>query len=160
MKSSFKTLIIGLGNIGMLYDRSSAKEDVFTHAKAVHLHKNFNLVGGVDIDKVNRDYFEGKYKTQAFTSIKEALSKIEADIFIVSSPTITHKDIILDLLKYQNPKAILCEKPLAYKISDAKLIVDLCCSKNVPLYVNYIGLVIWSPRSSFYDQKESNSISN
>ena len=32
-------------------------------------------------------------------------------------------------------------QPLAYKISDAKLIVDLCCSK-CSLYVNYISLVI------------------
>ena len=53
------TLLIGLGNIGMIYDKSQDNNDfIQTHAKAINLHPNFNLIGGIDISDKNRRIFE------------------------------------------------------------------------------------------------------
>ena len=43
-----KALIIGLGNIGMGYDISTKNKNlIYSHAKALSLHKDFNLLGGI-----------------------------------------------------------------------------------------------------------------
>lgn len=44
-----KTIISGLGNIGLLYDYNSNK--VITHSKNIHVNNNFILCGGVDKKK-------------------------------------------------------------------------------------------------------------
>ena len=61
-----KVLIIGLGNIGMLYDLNfQSKDKILTHCKSFYLNKKFKLVGGVDIKKEIRDLFEKHYKCPA-----------------------------------------------------------------------------------------------
>jgi len=51
----FYALLIGLGNIGMIYDKSQDKDGTIqSHAKAINLHPKFNLVGGIDIKEKSR----------------------------------------------------------------------------------------------------------
>jgi len=59
-------------------------------------------------------------------------------IVIIASPTVYHKDILEEVLNLSKPLAILCEKPLSYNISDARLMIDLCEQKGVMLFVNYM----------------------
>ena len=47
---SFKTFIIGLGNIGMLYDYKHENNSLILTTKAVSNHNNFELVGATDKD--------------------------------------------------------------------------------------------------------------
>ena len=54
MNKKFKVLICGLGNIGMGYDfELNNTAHTFTHAKSFYNHKNFRIIGGVDIDEKN-----------------------------------------------------------------------------------------------------------
>ena len=56
-------LIIGLGQIGMLYDIKLPKKDyTLTHANAFSKHSRFNLLGGVDSNLKNRETFSKAYK--------------------------------------------------------------------------------------------------
>ena len=50
-------LLIGLGQIGMGYDLLLDDQFILTHAKAISLHKDFNLVAAVDTSNELRKKF-------------------------------------------------------------------------------------------------------
>ena len=111
-QSVFSVAIIGLGNIGQLYDLDLPKDEfVHTHARAFELHPSFNLVSGIDPSPSLREIFEGNYAAKAYTD--------------------------LEIIENYEPLAIVCEKPLAYHHDDALKIVELCQSRGIKLFVNY-----------------------
>ena len=136
---SFKTFIIGLGNIGMLYDYKHENNSlILTHAKAVSNHNNFELVGATDKDLSRCKKFKILYEGKIFESIKDGIENTNPDLIIVSSSTESHLEIIREISNYYSPKAILCEKPLAYELNEAEEIIDICKKISTNLYVNYM----------------------
>ena len=134
----FSVAIIGLGNIGQLYDLDLPKDEfVHTHARAFYLHPSFNLVSGIDPSPNLRKIFEGNYGVKACSDLKAVIGKQDPDVFVVCSPTETHLSVIQEILIKFNPVAIVCEKPLAYHGDDALKIVELCRARNIQLFVNY-----------------------
>lgn len=130
--------LIGLGRIGMLYDIELPESGyVLSHARAFALHPEFELVSAVDPVAANRERFTERYKVPAFPSVFELLSHCSPDVVVVASPTHTHLTIIEEVVRYSHPKAILCEKPLAYSSGDAEAIVQRCYDMGVKLFVNY-----------------------
>lgn len=135
----YTVLLIGLGNIGMLYDiKLPASEYVFSHARAFMLHPNFNLVGAVDPAPTLRELFSEIYKVPAVSTLSELFLEASPDVVVIASPTSTHLSVIKEVLQFCSPKQILCEKPLAYSSEDAQAIVDQCRRQGVQLFVNYI----------------------
>ena len=133
-----KILIIGLGNIGMLYDLSfENQEKILTHCKAFYTNEKFDLVGGVDIQEANRNLFEKNYKCPAFNEIKHAMINICPDIVVISSNSNNHLKNILEVFKFGKPKIIICEKPLSLKFKEACKIVEICKKNSSKLFVNY-----------------------
>ncbi|TGM60690.1 Gfo/Idh/MocA family protein [Leptospira vanthielii] len=131
-------LIVGLGQIGMGYDSLlDSSEYILTHARACSVHPDFTLVGGVDASQKNREKFESLYSGNGYENVEAALAEQKPDLVIVSTPTETHLEVIEQITSYHTPKAILCEKPLAYNLEDAKKIVEICANRNIRLYVNY-----------------------
>jgi hypothetical protein len=61
MSKKIKTLIIGLGKIGLNYDYYLKKKSFLTHSSTVENHKNFDLVCGIDIKNKNRKLFQKKF---------------------------------------------------------------------------------------------------
>ena len=108
-----KTLIAGLGNIGMMYDYSSNK--IITHCKYIKKSKHYTLSGGVDKKLSNRKKFIIKYKKPAFKNTFEALKKSKSSI---NYSCYHEKKIenIKKILKYPSIKHIIVEKPFLYKI--------------------------------------------
>jgi len=138
LENKYSVLIIGLGNIGMKYDfDDNSNKKLLSHAKSFYSHKMFELTGGVDLNKKNREEFTKKYKCEAFENIKETELKINPDIIIVSTPTIKHYENIKEIVNIFRPKIVICEKPISYNLIEAKEIVELCNLKNIKLYVNY-----------------------
>lgn len=135
-----KTLLVGLGQIGMGYDLGHASEQiVLTHAKALTLHPEFNLVCAVDPDAVHRRIFADAYHKPAYETVEQALAAHPViELVVVATPTDLHAGIINQLLSKISPKAILCEKPLSYSIEEAEALVRRCRSEDVSLFVNYI----------------------
>ena len=137
-QSVFSVAIIGLGNIGQLYDLDLPKDEfVHTHARAFELHPSFNLVSGIDPSPSLREIFEGNYAAKAYTDLEAMIGAQSPEIFIVCSPTETHLPVILEIIENYEPLAIVCEKPLAYHHDDALKIVELCQSRGIQLFVNY-----------------------
>lgn len=135
----YTVAIVGLGNIGFLYDRHLPAETyALTHARAFSQHPDFRLVAAVDPAPALRSDFEGDFELPAYASIADIPADVRADVVVVASPTETHAGVVDSFLARQPLRAILCEKPLAYSIDTARAIEERCQSAGVSLFVNFI----------------------
>ncbi len=112
-----KVIVIGLGNIGMGYDYYSEDSSaVLTHAKAFHLHPEFELVAGCDPSNEKRELFKKKYKVQPYPSIEDfILNSTTPDVAVVAVPSNQHKDIFLKVAQL-GIKNVICEKPMGHSL--------------------------------------------
>jgi hypothetical protein len=134
-----KTVVFGLGNIGLLYDITKTKKIIETHSKALFLNKNFILSGAIDKDKKKLSIFYKKYKIHGYQKIETIYKKIKKiDLLIVSTPHKNHYECIKKVLSYYKPKLILCEKPMGFSYKDSQKICKICKIYNIPLRINYI----------------------
>lgn len=134
-----KCLIVGLGQIGMGYDLNiDPIKAVYSHARAFSLHPAFELCGGVDPSPAQRDIFESHYSQPAYPDIQSALKVEKPNIVVIALPTMLHGEAINTVLSHSTPKVILCEKPLAYDLDEARNMVAVCERAGVYLYVNYM----------------------
>jgi len=137
-----KVLLIGLGQIGMFYDLEDVSQDlVLTHARAVSFHSSFTLSAAVEVDVTRAKKFEQKYKAPVYHSLETSLIEVMPDIVIIATNSDTHSNVLECVINYSTPKIVLCEKPLALDVDEAKSMVALCKEKNVPLFVNYMRRV-------------------
>ena len=95
-------------------------------------------MGAVDPDAAKRLNFSSAYQVPAYPTVERALAVHAVDLVIVAAPTISHYNSLLEVLKFGTPKAILCEKPLAYSLDESRRILSLCADRHVALYVNYM----------------------
>lgn len=135
----WNVVIVGLGKIGMLYDwHLPATTHILTHARAFSCHQDFRLVAAVDPLPGLRSDFEEIFNAPAYKSVVDIPAEVKADVLVVAGPTQLHNSIIETFLAKQSPNTILCEKPLAYNIDEARAIEERCKLASIPLYVNFI----------------------
>jgi predicted dehydrogenase len=131
-------LLIGLGNVAVGYDATDASSaKVLSHARAFSRHPAFRLVGGVDPDADCRSRFEAGYGVASYTDIDAAMRELSPDVVVLSTPTALHLHTVMTVLAAGRPQAMLCEKPLAYDLGEARQIVDACARQNCALFVNF-----------------------
>jgi predicted dehydrogenase len=132
-------VIIGLGQIGMGYDFDLTGESaIYTHARAIALHPEFRLAGAVDVSPRERARFEECYGVPAFDQIELALRQLQPNVVVIATPSESHGAILGNVIRACRPKLILCEKPLANKLDEARGMVELCEMAGIELLVNYI----------------------
>jgi len=137
-----KSLIIGLGQIGMGYDLLlDPAKFVFSHARAFSLHEAFELSGAVDPSSAQRRLFESHYNKPAYADTESALRAEKPAVVVIATPTALHREAVHTILSHSKPKVILCEKPLAYNPLEAREMVEACQSAGVKLFVNYMRRV-------------------
>jgi predicted dehydrogenase len=123
----------------MGYDQNhSTAEYVLTHARAFHLHSAFQLKGAVDFDPQKRSIFEANFNVPAFATVEAAMSEVHPDVVAVATPTQQHVQSMREVLHAHVPKAILCEKPLAFDLNEARQMIELASKRGCQIYVNYI----------------------
>lgn len=136
---SLRALVVGLGQIGMGYDMRHASEQfVLTHARAFQTHPAFELAGGVDPEPARLKSFESEYARPGYGDLVTALTYLQPEVVAIATPTALHHRTLSAVLDVCNPKAILCEKPLAYDIEQAVAMVEACEAAGIMLYVNYM----------------------
>lgn len=135
----FTVAIIGLGKIGMAYDRHlSETAYVLTHARAFRQHQGFELIAGVDPNTSVCQEFQKFFDVDTYPTPKEMLTAVRPDVIVISNPTTEHLLTLQTILTCYSPQAILCEKPLSTNLADSKKMVDLCHERGIPLFVNFI----------------------
>ena len=136
---SSAVLIVGLGQIGMGYDLGlDSAVNVCSHARAFSQHPKFRLMGGVDPDAKRRQTFTDTYGCPAYAELGAALKQQQPALVVVAVPTQFHEPTLRRVLDLSHPKAVLCEKPLAYELDEARSMVEATAASNVSLYVNYM----------------------
>ena len=136
---SHKVLLVGLGQIGMGYDLQLEDDAVYSHARAFSRVPGFTLAAGVDGSAEQRARFTQHYGAPAYATVAEALAAHGTPgVLAVAVPTAHHGAVLREVLAHGSPRAVLCEKPLADDIAEARAMEALCRERGVALYVNYI----------------------
>lgn len=133
-----KVLIIGLGKIGMMYNFYNKKIKYNNHSDAFFDNKNFQLIGGVELNKERRKLFRKKYKLPCYSNLKVAYKKCKPDILVLSVST-EKSEHFFECIKENNlrPKLILLEKPGSYEYIKLKFFYNYCKAKKIQLFFNY-----------------------
>ena len=97
----FKTLVIGLGKIGMMYNLSNAKNNYSNHCDVFNNDKNFILSGGVDVNNKKRNIFYKKFNKPTFSNLDEALLLLQPDIIVISVPTVNFEFFFQKILFFK-----------------------------------------------------------
>ncbi|WP_181346966.1 Gfo/Idh/MocA family protein [Thalassobacillus sp. CUG 92003] len=117
--------------IGMM---SFAHMHAYSYADGLMKLSDVELVGIFDDDKVRGKEAAKKYQTEHFSEQSDFL-KEEMDAVIVCSENIRHKEMVLNAAEAQ--KHILCEKPIATTIKDAKEMIHVCDKNDVILQIAF-----------------------
>ena len=139
-----KTLIAGLGNIGMMYDYNS--NQIITHCKYIKRSKNLILSAAIDKKKLNRKKFIIKYKKPAYKDVFEGLKRINPQLIIVAY---YEKKIekIIKILAYPSIKYMIVEKPFLYKLYEIKKFYKFLAKSRKTFLINF-------PRSFNFDYEK------
>ena len=125
--------------MGLDYDFDiKSLNKIYTHSRALSVHKNFNLLAGIDKSNKQRTKFKKKYNLPAFKDISSLNIKDSIELAIIATPPENHYENILSLIRIKKPKIILCEKPLSDEAINAKKIIELCKKNSIKLFINYI----------------------
>jgi predicted dehydrogenase len=111
---------------------------VYTHARAFHQHPAFELLAGVDGSAQRRAEFTQAYGRPVYATVSEALREFDPAVVAIAVPTEAHAAVLEEVLALRKPSAIICEKPLSYKLDEAARIVASCTQAGSQLFVNYV----------------------
>lgn len=94
-------------------------------------HTDAELVGLYSIDPETNKKLAKANNLRIFSSYQELLDNV--DIVDICIPSDLHKDFTIQAAKAG--KDIICEKPIALNIDDAKAMIDACETANVRLFI-------------------------
>ncbi|MEO9298593.1 Gfo/Idh/MocA family oxidoreductase [Devosia alba] len=116
----------------------SADTFIHSHCRALATHPGYDLVGAVEPVEERRAAFERQYHRPSVANLADGLAQLAPELVVVSVPTQLHAGMIEQILALAVPRAIVCEKPLALDLTEAREMVERCEAAGVALYVNYI----------------------
>ncbi|WP_053365850.1 Gfo/Idh/MocA family protein [Bacillus sp. FJAT-27245] len=120
-----KILVIGAGTMGM------------EHAASYNMMDHVHLAGIVDVRKEQAAKLAGGHNTKVFATLEEAVEALEKiDVIDICVPTFLHKEYVMKAADYGID--VICEKPLANSLQDAREMIDYCNAKNVKLFVGHV----------------------
>ena len=135
--------IIGLGNVGALYDMPPYQMLGNSHAGAVTMSPSLQLVGGADIDKNCRKRFNVFWKVPTFPKYETMLETLNPDVVCIALPPSQQAFACIAALRTR-AKAIICEKPFIMDVKTAMNIIKQCEAQYTILAVNH--WMRWSTR--------------
>ena len=123
-----KAAIVGLGRIASLLEEDTRREKPCTHAGAISANPDCILVGGCDIDEERRELFAKRWGVPVFADAAEMLRTLRPQILVIATFPDSHY-FYCRLAAMMNVPVIICEKPLAAAISEARKIAALADSR-------------------------------
>lgn len=133
----FKAAVIGLGNIGSLFDEDPRRGGVSSHVGAYLASPSLEIVAGADPEASKLERFSKRCPgARLYRSYIEMLADNYLDIVSICSPTASHFEILSRTVD-SAIRAIFCEKPIASRVEDARQMVSICRKKKVILAINH-----------------------
>ena len=140
---SYRAGVIGLGQIGNLFDEDPKRKEIWTHTGAYLALPDVVLAAGADSDVGRRTSFLKRSETaKAYPDYREMFEAERLDIVSVCTPTALHHEMVLAGVR-AGVRAIFCEKPLSATPEQAAEMAEVCQSAGVLLAVNHTRR--WEP---------------
>ena len=103
------------------------------HIDALKLIPDVKLVAVCDIIEERAKKIAEEINCKYYINYKELLKDQEIDMVDVCTPTGTHVEIVQKIAEAK--KNVICEKPMALRMIDAKTMVDTCKKVGVKLFI-------------------------
>lgn len=149
----FNVFIIGCGSIGAIkedkYDNPDTKYPL-TWAHAFYKYRDQYSIQLYFIDKDEEKAKKAAKKWKGtFISFIDFNASVYCNlrmfhsginipsIFVISTPTETHKEILEKILEFK-PSFVIAEKPFTNDLKSAKYIASLYKAQNIPIMINYL----------------------
>jgi predicted dehydrogenase len=136
-----KAAIVGLGRIASLLEEDSLREKPCTHAGAISADPDCELAAGCDIDEERRLLFAQKWQVPVYADAAEMLRAHKPEILAIATHPDSHYHYCRLAAEF-GVRAVICEKPLAGNLSEARKTAGL--AKN--------GLVIITNHERRYSE--------
>ena len=132
-----RAAIVGLGQVGMLFDDDPSRDRTWTHFSAYErLSDRFELVAVCDPDPARRaTAADRRPAVCAFAALDEMLDSEPFDVISICTPIPLHARQVEACAPHA--RAIVCEKPLSADVPAAESAVGACAASGTLLAVNY-----------------------
>ncbi|MCL2765208.1 MAG: Gfo/Idh/MocA family oxidoreductase [Treponema sp.] len=128
--AKIKAAIVGLGRIASLLENDTLREKPCTHAGAIAANDECSLAAGCDTDEKRRIAFAQKWQVPVYDNAKEMLSACKPSILSIATHPDSHYYYCRLAADMQIP-VVICEKPIADNIRNARKIAKLAASGPV-----------------------------
>ena len=121
-----RAAIIGLGRIASLLEEDTRREKPCTHAGAITANPGCVLVGGCDRDEERRRLFAERWGAPVYADAAEMLRVQSPQILVIATDPDSHYEYcrLAAEPRWRVP-VLICEKPLADNIREARKIAQL-----------------------------------
>lgn len=125
MKKRYGVLLIGCGHIG------------YQHIEGIYDKENVSVIAVIDENRDRaKDYAERFGALQYGTDYKPFLDDPRVDIVIIATYTNTHFSLTKECLEHH--KHVICEKPIATNIDDARAFLKMVRESDCKVTVSYV----------------------
>ena len=136
MKKKIKTLLVGLGKVGLDYDYNK-KNLVLSHAKSIFKNKKLEFVGAVDKNFKKLIKFKKKFNISISKNLSKTIQIKKPVLIIVSVNTLNLYKTFNEIVKNKSIKYIILEKPGASNHKQLLKVYKTCRKKKIRLFINY-----------------------
>jgi UDP-N-acetylglucosamine 3-dehydrogenase len=116
--------VIGVGSMGR------------NHARVDWELPEVQLVGVADQRETVVKAIAERYNTRAYTDFRYLLDEQQPDAVTIAVPTICHMEVAMEVI--QRGIHLLIEKPIAFNVDEAKVMIEAARKANVQLMVGHI----------------------
>ncbi|MCD1260839.1 Gfo/Idh/MocA family oxidoreductase [Paenibacillus athensensis] len=131
------SLIIGLGQIGLLYDLDPLRHKPSSHTTAYLDSERFRLVAAADIHQGRESLLRGfDDSVRFYTQVTAMLQDHAAEVISICTPPDNHLALIREIISTTSTKLIFCEKPVVANLDEARSLHELMQTTGCMLIPN------------------------
>lgn len=133
----YHVAVIGCGRVGALYEADPKRPKPASHAGSIAAHPETELVALVDTNAAALAK-AGKLfpKARCYRSVQQCLAKEKPDIVAIATPPNARLSILKECIKH-GVRAVVCEKPLANSVKEAREIARVAKKSSIVFVLNY-----------------------
>lgn len=136
-KPEVRVAVLGLGRIASLLEDDALREKPATHAGAFQAQPGTVLAGGWDPVDERRTAFTARWGAPTgFQDPEDLLVRVRPDLVVVATPPDSHRPLVA-LAARLGVGVIVCEKPLAPTVREARALVAAAARAGSRLVVNH-----------------------
>lgn len=138
MSVPVRAAVVGLGNVGFLFDLDDKRDKTWSHSRAYSLSPRTELAAVVEPDADKVRLFGERYPgVPAYESIEAMFAAGAApELVSLCVPTALHAPVLMDLLRHP-VRGVVCEKPFAPSLDEAREMVAAARERDVLVAVNH-----------------------